>query len=68
MTYNQKIWLGVLLLCTLFWVVVIGGACSLYNRLDRLNTNPQESEFASHYGQATGTHHSAQTQMAPRNG
>lgn len=23
MTYNQKIWLGVLLLCTLFWGAVI---------------------------------------------
>lgn len=37
MTYNQKIWLGVLLLCTLFWGAVISGACSLYNRTDRLN-------------------------------
>lgn len=39
MTYNQKAWLGVLLLCTLFWVAVIGGACSLYNRADRLNAH-----------------------------
>ena len=42
MTYNQKIWLGVFLLCTLFWVAVIGGACSLYQRVDRFQAHHAE--------------------------
>lgn len=49
MTYNQKIWLGVLLLCTLFWGAVISGACSLYNRADRLNAHQAQSEFAARH-------------------
>ena len=49
MTYNQKSRLGVLLLCTLFWVAVIGGACSLYNRADRLNAHQPQSEFAARH-------------------
>ena len=52
MTYNQKAWLGVLLLCTLFWVAVIGGACSLYNRADRLNAHQPQSEFAARHSLA----------------
>ncbi|BEM33929.1 hypothetical protein FUU19_16605 [Serratia sp. Lou2A] len=68
MTYNQKAWLGVLLLCTLFWVAVIGGACSLYNRADRLNTHTQESEFAARHSLAPCSQQGAQASTAPRNG
>lgn len=65
MTYNQKAWLGVLLLCTLFWVAVIGGACSLYNRADRLNTHTQESEFAARHSLAPCSQQGAQASTAP---
>jgi hypothetical protein len=68
MTYNQKIWLGVLLLCTLFWVVVISGACSLYNRADRLNAHQPQSEFAARHSLAPCPQQSAQAPTAPRNG
>ncbi|MGQ6448853.1 hypothetical protein ACUND8_22640 [Serratia sp. IR-2025] len=65
MTYNQKAWLGVLLLCTLFWVAVIGGACSLYNRADRLNAHQPQSEFAARHSQAPCAQPSAQASTAP---
>lgn len=51
MTYNQKIWLGVLLLCALFWGAVISGACSLYNRADRFQAHHPESELAARHSQ-----------------
>lgn len=51
MTYNQKIWLGVLLLCALFWGAVISGACSLYNRADRFQAHHTESELAARHSQ-----------------
>lgn len=68
MTYNQKIWLGVLLLCTLFWVAVIGGAYSLYQRVDRFQAHHAESEFAARHGQAPCAQPGAQASTAPRNG
>ncbi|AUO03543.1 hypothetical protein C0558_17870 [Serratia marcescens] len=68
MTYNQKIWLGVLLLCTLFWGAVISGACSLYNRADRLNTHQAQSEFAARHSPAPSSQQSAQASTSPRNG
>ena len=68
MTYNQKIWLGVLLLCTLFWGAVISGACSLYNRTDRLNAHQAQSEFAARHSQAPCAQPGAQASTAPRNG
>ncbi|NRN13429.1 MULTISPECIES: hypothetical protein [Serratia] len=68
MTYNQKAWLGVLLLCTLFWVAVIGGACSLYNRADRLNAHQPQSEFAARHSLTPYSQQGAQASTAPRNG
>ncbi|OFB50220.1 MULTISPECIES: hypothetical protein [Serratia] len=68
MTYNQKIWLGVLLLCTLFWGAVISGACSLYNRADRLNAHQAQSEFAARHSLTSSSQQSAQASTAPRNG
>jgi len=68
MTYNQKIWLGVLLLCTLFWAAVISGACSLYNRTDRLNAHQAQSEFAARHSLAPCSQQGAQASTAPRNG
>lgn len=68
MTYNQKAWLGVLLLCTLFWVAVIGGACSLYNRTERLGAHHPESEFAARHSLAPCSQQAAQASTAPRNG
>lgn len=65
MTYNQKAWLGVLLLCTLFWVAVIGGACSLYNRADRLNAHQPQSEFAARHSLAPCPQQGAQASTAP---
>lgn len=45
MTYNQKAWLGVLLLCTLFWVAVIGGACvrCITGRIASMHTSRRAS-------------------------
>ncbi|MBI6152724.1 hypothetical protein JEP92_11700 [Serratia surfactantfaciens] len=68
MTYNQKAWLGVLLLCTLFWVAVIGGACSLYNRAEQLGAHHPESEFAARHSVAPCQQPNAQALTAPRNG
>ncbi|HAT4998707.1 TPA: hypothetical protein I9761_002252 [Serratia marcescens] len=68
MTYNQKIWLGVLLLCTLFWGAVISGACSLYNRADRLNAHQAQSEFAARRSLPPCSQQSVQASAAPRNG
>ncbi|RJK66814.1 hypothetical protein CMV60_09600 [Serratia marcescens] len=68
MTYNQKIWLGVLLLCTLFWGAVISGACSLYNRADRFQAHHPESELAARHSQPPCTQPSSQASSAPRNG
>ncbi|CAI0869888.1 Uncharacterised protein [Serratia marcescens] len=68
MTYNQKIWLGVLLLCTLFWAAVISGACSLYNRADRLNAHQAQSEFAARHSLPHCPQQSVQASAAPRNG
>ncbi|BEM78570.1 hypothetical protein SME38J_26730 [Serratia marcescens] len=68
MTYNQKAWLGVLLLCTLSWVAVIGGACSLYNWADRLNAHQPQSEFAARHSLPPCLQQGAQASTAPRNG
>lgn len=68
MTYNQKVWLGILLLCALFWMAIIGGACSLYNRADSLNAHRQENEFAARHSLAPGAKQGAQALSAPRNG
>jgi len=68
MTYNQKIWLGVLLLCTLFWGAVISGACSLYNRAARLNAHQAQSEFAARHSLPPCSQQSAQASTSPRNG
>ncbi|OKB67137.1 hypothetical protein BHU62_08770 [Serratia marcescens] len=67
MTYNQKAWLGVVLLCGLFWAAVIGGASSLY-KAERPNAPHQKSEFAARHGQAPNAQQSAQALTAPRNG
>jgi len=54
MTYNQKAWLGVLLLCT--------------NRADRLNAHQPQSEFAARHSLAPCSQQGAQASTAPRNG
>ncbi|MCP1104150.1 type II secretion system protein M [Serratia nevei] len=68
MTYNQKAWLGVVLLCALFWLAVIGSVCPLYNRVDRLNARQPQSEFTDRHSLDPCTPHGAQVLAAPRNG
>lgn len=35
MSYNQKVWLGVLVLCSVFWLVVIGSIFSVNQLFER---------------------------------
>ncbi|TQI81280.1 hypothetical protein FHU10_3811 [Serratia fonticola] len=35
MRYNQKVWLGVLVFCTLFWLAVASGIYSLSKKTEK---------------------------------
>ncbi len=35
MSYNQKVWLGVLLFCSLFWLTVANSLYSLSKKIDK---------------------------------
>ncbi|MCR1000500.1 hypothetical protein [Serratia rubidaea] len=49
MSYNKKVWLAMLLLCTLFWTAVIGSACALYGYQHRpAHSAEQKCDAASH--------------------
>ncbi|CAI0702464.1 Uncharacterised protein [Serratia entomophila] len=68
MTYNQKVWLGILLLCGLFWLTVITSLFSLGGDLGRSDLGYQDSDLAALHGQRHhGGHmlHSVQT-LGPR--
>ncbi|WP_269933773.1 hypothetical protein [Serratia liquefaciens] len=60
MSYNQKVWLGVLVLCSLFWLTVIGGVLSVHKVFDRAQTQNQQeftAKYSQHYqGTATSGH------------
>ncbi|WP_061795894.1 hypothetical protein [Serratia ficaria] len=58
MTYNQKVWLGILLLCSFFWLAVIGGISSLNGDLGRVGQHRQSDELAAQHGQI---HHDTRT-------
>lgn len=65
MSYNQKIWLGVLVLCSVFWLAVIGGIFSAHQAYERAERQSQQ-EFTARYSQhvqgATAPSHSLQAQ------
>ena len=50
MSYNQKVWLGVLVLCSLFWLAVIAGVLSAHKAFDRAQMQNQQ-EYTAKYSQ-----------------
>ncbi|CAI0801132.1 hypothetical protein [Serratia quinivorans] len=65
MSYNQKVWLGVLVLCSVFWLAVIGGIFSAHQAYERAERQSQQ-EFTARYSQhvqgAMAPGHSLQAQ------
>ncbi|CAI1837318.1 hypothetical protein AB6864_07145 [Serratia proteamaculans] len=50
MSYNQKVWLGILVLCSVFWLAVIGSVFSAHEAFERANLQSQQ-DFAARYVQ-----------------
>ncbi|CAI1494730.1 Uncharacterised protein [Serratia quinivorans] len=50
MSYNQKVWLGALVLCGVFWLAVIGGIFSAHRALERTELQNQQ-DFTVRYSQ-----------------
>lgn len=67
MTYNQKSGWGFTAVRPVLGAV-ISGACSLYNRADRLNAHQAQNEFAARHSLAPSSKQSAQASTSPRNG
>ncbi|CAI0897772.1 Uncharacterised protein [Serratia quinivorans] len=65
MSYNQKVWLGILVLCGVFWLAVIGGIFSAHQAYERAELQNQQ-EFTVRYSQhvqgAATPDHSLQAQ------
>ncbi|QUY48458.1 hypothetical protein JK621_24335 [Serratia plymuthica] len=57
MSYNQKAWLSILILCSVFWLVVIGSVFSVNEVLERTHQQSLEglSAQTSHSYHATAT-------------
>ncbi|CAI0753859.1 Uncharacterised protein [Serratia grimesii] len=60
MSYNQKVWLGILVLCSVFWLAVIGGVFSIHEAYERTSLQSQQdftTRYSQHYhGTATPNH------------
>lgn len=50
MSYNQKVWLGILVLCSVFWLAVIGSIFSAHRAFDHAQLQNQQ-EFTAKYSQ-----------------
>ncbi len=59
MSYNQKVWLAVLVLCSVFWLTVIGGIFSAHEAVERADRQSQQELAArntqSYHGTAAQT-------------
>jgi hypothetical protein len=47
MSYNQKVWLAVLTLCTLFWLALIGGLYTYGKSLNHQRDHSQQEQAMS---------------------
>ena len=47
MSYNQKVWLAVLTICTLFWLALIGGLFTYGKSLDHQRNHGQQEQAMS---------------------
>jgi hypothetical protein len=50
MSYNQKVWLAILVLCGVFWLAVIGGIFSAHRALEQADLQNQQ-DFTVRYSQ-----------------
>ncbi|SMB41728.1 conserved exported hypothetical protein [Serratia proteamaculans] len=50
MSYNQKVWLGILVLCSVFWLAVISSIFSAHEAFEHANLQSQQ-EFSARYVQ-----------------
>ncbi|VEI72147.1 Uncharacterised protein [Serratia quinivorans] len=50
MSYNQKVWLGILVLCSVFWLAVIGSVFSAHRAFKHANLQNRQ-EFTVRYSQ-----------------
>ncbi|QGH62925.1 hypothetical protein [Serratia proteamaculans] len=65
MSYNQKVWLGVLVLCGVFWLAVIGGIFSAHQAYERAERQSQQDftvRYSQHVQGAAAPGHSLQAQ------
>ncbi|WP_411754291.1 hypothetical protein [Serratia sp. (in: enterobacteria)] len=47
MSYNQKVWLGVLTICTLFWLALISGLYTYGKSQDHQHDHGQQEQAMS---------------------
>jgi hypothetical protein len=65
MSYNQKVWLAVLVLCSVFWLVVIGGIFSAHQAYECAEWQSQQefsARYSPHVQGAAAPGHSLQAQ------
>lgn len=63
MSYNQKVWLGILVLCSVFWLAVIGSVFSAHRAFEHANLQNRQdfaARYAQHYHGAAAPGHSLQ--------